>query len=99
VIADDQDPFGHIMNAGFGHFTTACSVRFFESFEEQLGEKIDDLTRARGIGVMAKAVTTDMKRPVSYPDAVGGGGATGVGIPQLTRLPAHCRCATARGQD
>ncbi|KAH7303979.1 hypothetical protein B0I35DRAFT_484849 [Stachybotrys elegans] len=68
--ADDQDPFGHIMNAGFGHFSTACNFRFFESFEEQLGDKIDDLIKAKGLGVIIKAMTMNLKRPVSYPDAL-----------------------------
>ena len=70
--ADDQDPWGHIMNAGFPHYTSACNYRLFESFEEHLGDKFQDLIKARGIGVIVKTTTLDIKRPVSYPDAVSG---------------------------
>lgn len=68
--ADDQDPFGHIMNAGFSHFASSCNFRVFESFEAQLGDKINDFINAKGIGVMVKQFTVDIKRPVSYPDSV-----------------------------
>ncbi|KAF0319265.1 hypothetical protein GQ607_013514 [Colletotrichum asianum] len=68
VWADDQDPFGHIMNAGFSHFASSCNFRVFESFEAQLGDKINDFINAKGIGVMVKQFTVDIKRPVSYPD-------------------------------
>ncbi|KAK1635031.1 hypothetical protein BDP81DRAFT_450794 [Colletotrichum phormii] len=67
--ADDQDPFGHIMNAGFSHFASTCSFRMFESFEAQLGDKVDELLNATGIGVIVKQLTVNIKRPVSYPDS------------------------------
>ncbi|KAH0438703.1 hypothetical protein CcaCcLH18_03135 [Colletotrichum camelliae] len=70
VWADDQDPFGHIMNAGFSHFASSCNFRVFESFEAQLGDKINDFINAKGIGVMVKQFTVDIKRPVSYPDSI-----------------------------
>ncbi|KAJ0332040.1 hypothetical protein COL922a_011516 [Colletotrichum nupharicola] len=70
VWADDQDPFGHIMNAGFSHFASSCNFRVFESFEAQLGGKINDFINAKAIGVMVKQFTVDIKRPVSYPDSI-----------------------------
>ncbi|KAI0466984.1 hypothetical protein F4859DRAFT_526268 [Xylaria cf. heliscus] len=70
VWADDQDPFGHIMNAGFPHYASACNFRLFESFEEHLKDKFQDLMRARGIGVIVKTSTLNIKRPVSYPDSI-----------------------------
>lgn len=42
----------------------------FESFEAQLGDRIDELFKANGIGVIVKQFTLDIKRPVSYPDSV-----------------------------
>ncbi|KAI1812264.1 hypothetical protein GGS20DRAFT_558821 [Poronia punctata] len=69
--ADDQDPWGHIMNAGFPHYATACNFRLFESFEEYLGkEKFEDLMKVKGVGVIVKSTTLDIKRPVSYPDSI-----------------------------
>lgn len=70
VWADDQDPWGHIMNAGFPHYASACNFRLFESFEEHLKDKFQDLMKVRGIGVIVKTSTLDIKRPVSYPDSV-----------------------------
>ncbi|RYP08102.1 hypothetical protein DL764_002085 [Monosporascus ibericus] len=70
VWADDQDPWGHIMNAGFPHYASACNFRLFESFEEHLKDKFQDLMKARGIGVIVKTTTLDIKRPVSYPDSI-----------------------------
>ncbi|KAI1453445.1 hypothetical protein F4805DRAFT_443229 [Annulohypoxylon moriforme] len=70
VWADDQDPWGHIMNAGFPHYVSACNFRFFESFEEHLKDKFQDLMKVRGIGVIVKSSTLDIKRPVSYPDSI-----------------------------
>ncbi|GAP93056.1 putative protein [Rosellinia necatrix] len=68
--ADDQDPWGHIMNAGYPHFASASNFRLFESFEEHLKEKFQDLMKVRGIGVIVKTTTLDIKRPVSYPDSI-----------------------------
>lgn len=68
--ADDQDPFGHIKFHAFPHFSAVTNVRLFESFEQQLGDKCDDLLKARGIGVIGKNLNVEFKRPVSYPDAV-----------------------------
>ncbi|KAI1256612.1 hypothetical protein MGN70_001736 [Eutypa lata] len=70
VWADDQDPWGHIMNAGFPHYASACNFRLFESFEEHLKDKFQDLMKVRGIGVIVKSSTIDIKRPVSYPDSI-----------------------------
>ncbi|KAL1631105.1 hypothetical protein SLS56_004493 [Neofusicoccum ribis] len=68
--ADDQDPFGHIKFHAFPHFSAVTNVRLFESFEQQLGDKCDDLLKARGIGVIGKNLNVEFKRPVSYPDAI-----------------------------
>lgn len=70
VWADDQDPWGHIMNARFPHYTSACNFRLFESFEEHLKDKFQDLMKVRGIGVIVKSSTLNIKRPVTYPDSV-----------------------------
>ena len=70
VWADDQDPWGHIMNAGFPHYASSCHFRLFESFEEHLKDKFQDLMKARGIGVIVKSTTLEVKRPVTYPDSV-----------------------------
>ncbi|KAI0521397.1 hypothetical protein F5B22DRAFT_571771 [Xylaria bambusicola] len=70
IWADDQDPWGHIKNHGFPHFASACNFRLFESFEEHLKDKFQDLMKVRGIGVIVKSSTCEIKRPVTYPDSI-----------------------------
>ncbi len=67
---DDQDPFDHVANTAYPHFVAICNFRIFESFEEYLGDKYKDMFQGRGIGVMVKTYTLDIKRPVAYPDSV-----------------------------
>ena len=72
VWADDQDPFAHIKNHGYSPHISACNFRLFESFEEQLGDKYEDLLKARGIGIIIRSFNLELRRPVSYPDSVSG---------------------------
>ncbi|KAH8898681.1 hypothetical protein GQ53DRAFT_358313 [Thozetella sp. PMI_491] len=68
--ADDQDPFGHVLSAAYPHWAVLSGFRMFESFAEQLQDKVEDLLNGRGIGVMTKSYETELKRPVTYPDSV-----------------------------
>jgi acyl-CoA thioesterase FadM len=68
--SDDQDPFGHVKNHAYGHFTSACNVRVFHSFEAQLKDKFEDMMTARGIGLLVRSTTSRLMRPVKFPDSV-----------------------------
>ena len=68
--ADDQDPFGHVGGATYSRLVYSCNFRLFESFARTLKEKYDDLYRARGVGVLTKSYSMDLKRQVTYPDSV-----------------------------
>ncbi|KAH8645582.1 hypothetical protein BGZ60DRAFT_392540 [Tricladium varicosporioides] len=68
--SDDHDPFKHVKNAAYPHYVNQCNFRVFESFEEQLGERFEDLMNTRHIGVMVKTYTINLKRPVKYPDSL-----------------------------
>ena len=68
--ADDQDPFGHVGGATYSRLVYKCNFRLFESFARTLKEKYDDLYRARGVGVLTKSYSMDLRRQVTYPDAV-----------------------------
>ncbi|KAK1753904.1 hypothetical protein QBC47DRAFT_385175 [Echria macrotheca] len=70
IWADDQDPFGHVANPSFAHWSAVTGFRMFESFAAQLKDKYDDLLKARGIGVVVKSFETDIRRQVKYPDSV-----------------------------
>lgn len=68
--SDDHDPFKHVKNAAYPHYVNACNFRVFQSFETQLKDKFQDLMNTRGIGVIVKSYTIDLKRPVKFPDSV-----------------------------
>lgn len=68
--ADDQDPFGHVGGATYSRLIYSCNFRLFESFARTLKDKYDDLYRARGVGVLTKSYSMDLRRQVTYPDSV-----------------------------
>lgn len=68
--ADDQDPFGHVGGATYARLIFKANFRVFESFSKVLGDKYDDLYRAKGAGVLIRSYTMDLKRQVMYPDCV-----------------------------
>ncbi len=70
--ADDQDPFGHVGGATYSRLVYSCNFRLFESFARTLKEKYDELYRARGVGVLTKSYSMDLRRQVTYPDCVSG---------------------------
>ena len=71
VWAEDQDPFGHVMNPAFTHFLSMGNFRVVESFEQWLGPaEYDNMITARSIGPVVQKYETHLKRQASYPDAL-----------------------------
>ncbi|KAJ8127624.1 hypothetical protein O1611_g6012 [Lasiodiplodia mahajangana] len=68
--ADDQDTFGHVTNARYNHYVSACNMRLLESFQEYLKDKFPDFINARTIGAIIKSTTLNMKKATSYPDSI-----------------------------
>jgi len=68
--ADDQDPFGHVGGATYSRLIYSCNFRLFESFARTLKDKYEELYRARGVGVLTKSYSMDLRRQVTYPDSV-----------------------------
>ncbi|KAJ6538559.1 hypothetical protein DFH09DRAFT_1323801 [Mycena vulgaris] len=68
--ADDQDPFGHVSNATYARLSSKANFRVFESFSTALGDKYDDLYRAKGVGILVRSYTINLKRQVTYPDCL-----------------------------
>lgn len=68
--SDDLDLFNHVKGAQYAHYAATCSHRVFQSFEEHLKDKFDDMMNLRGIGVILKSYTIELKRPVRFPDSV-----------------------------
>lgn len=71
VWAEDQDPFGHVMQSQYVQFLGACAHRFLESYDEFLSEQeYNDVIHAKSIIPVMKKYELNLKRQVKYPDSV-----------------------------
>lgn len=71
VWAEDQDPFGHVMNSAYMHFMSMCFHRVMESYDEYLSEaEYDDMIHARNVSPVIRNYQLNIRRPVTYPDSV-----------------------------
>ncbi|KAI1207296.1 uncharacterized protein F4807DRAFT_435209 [Annulohypoxylon truncatum] len=71
VWAEDQDPFGHVMNSQYAHFFSTCFHRVMESFDQFLSkEEFDDMIHARTVIPVLRKYEVDFRRQVKYPDSV-----------------------------
>ena len=69
--AEDQDPFGHVMQSQYMHFFGLCWQRVMESYEEYLGtEAYRDLLRGKTVIPVINKYEIHLKRQVKYPDSV-----------------------------
>ena len=71
VWAEDQDPFGHVMNTAYPHFFGINMHRVMESFDQWLDEKEYNLMiQGKSIAPVLWRYEMELKRPVTYPDSV-----------------------------
>ncbi|OTA64074.1 hypothetical protein K449DRAFT_381017 [Hypoxylon sp. EC38] len=71
VWAEDQDPFGHVMNSQYSHFLSTCFHRVMESFDQFLSkEEFDDMIHARTVIPVLRKYEVDFRRQVKYPDSL-----------------------------
>ena len=71
VWAEDQDPFGHVMNTAYPHFLSLGNFRVSESFEQWLGPaEYMNMIQGKKISPLVRKYEIDLKRVVSYPDAL-----------------------------
>jgi acyl-CoA thioesterase FadM len=69
--AEDQDPFGHVMQSQYMHFFGACFHRIMESYDEFLSEQeYEDMINARTVIPAVRKYDLDIRRQVKYPDSV-----------------------------
>ena len=69
--AEDQDPFGHVMQSQYMHFLGTCFHRVMESYDEFLSEtEYNDMILAKSIAPVIRKYELDIKRQVKYPDSV-----------------------------
>lgn len=71
IWAEDQDPFGHMMNSQYSHFFSTCFHRVMESFDEYLSEQeYKDMINGRNIIPVIQGYEFKIRRQVKYPDSV-----------------------------
>lgn len=71
VWAEDQDPFGHVMQSQYMHFLGTCFRRVMESYDGILTEdEYEDMIHARRVVPVIRNYKLDIRRQVEYPDAV-----------------------------
>jgi acyl-CoA thioesterase FadM len=69
--AEDQDPFGHVMQSQYMHFFGTCFHRIMESYDEFLSEQeYDDMINGRTVIPAVRKYDLDIRRQVKYPDSV-----------------------------
>ena len=69
--AEDQDPFGHVMQSQFMHFLGTSFHRVMESYDEYLDEQeYSNMITAKSVVPVVKKYELDIKRQVKYPDSV-----------------------------
>lgn len=72
VWAEDQDPFGHVMQSQYMTFLGICFHRVMESYDEFLNEdEYNGMILAKTVVPVVRRYELDIRRQVKYPDAVG----------------------------
>lgn len=76
--AEDQDPFGHVMQSQYMHFLGTCFHRVMESYDEFLTrQEYDDMISAKTVIPAVRRYDLDIRRQVTYPDSVRDGSIIG----------------------
>ncbi|ROW11897.1 hypothetical protein VPNG_04906 [Cytospora leucostoma] len=71
VWAEDQDPFGHVMQSQYMHFLGTCFHRVMESYDEFLSKQdYNDMINARTVVPALRKYEMDIRRQVKYPDSL-----------------------------
>jgi acyl-CoA thioesterase FadM len=69
--AEDQDPFGHVMQSQFMQFLGTCFHRVMESYDEFLSDaEYNDMVLAKTVIPVVRKYELSIRRQVMYPDAV-----------------------------
>ncbi|RYP72120.1 hypothetical protein DL769_004521 [Monosporascus sp. CRB-8-3] len=69
--AEDQDPFGHVMQSKFMHFLGIGFHRTMESYDEFLSEQeYADMILAKTVVPVVRKYELDIRRQVKYPDSL-----------------------------
>jgi hypothetical protein len=71
VWAEDQDPFGHVMQSQYMTFLGTCFHRVMESYDAFLSDvEYNDMIQAKSVIPVVRKYELDIRRQVKYPDTV-----------------------------
>lgn len=71
VWAEDQDPFGHVMQSQYMHFLGTVFHRVMESYDEFLSEEeYDGMIKGKTVIPVIRKYELEIRRQVKYPDSV-----------------------------
>ncbi|KAH7110905.1 hypothetical protein B0J11DRAFT_599212 [Dendryphion nanum] len=71
VWAEDQDPFGHVMQSQYMAYMGVCFHRVMESYAEFLSdEEYNNMILAKTVVPVVRKYELDIRRQVKYPDAL-----------------------------
>jgi acyl-CoA thioesterase FadM len=69
--AEDQDPFGHVMQSQYMQYLGVCFHRVMESYDEFLSEEeYNGMNKAQTVVPVVRKYELDIRRQVMYPDTV-----------------------------
>ncbi|PVH96305.1 hypothetical protein DM02DRAFT_720419 [Periconia macrospinosa] len=69
--AEDQDPFGHVMQSRFMQYLGICFHRVMESYDEFLSEEeYNGMNTAKTVVPVVRKYELEIRRPVIYPDTL-----------------------------
>jgi acyl-CoA thioesterase FadM len=71
LLAEDQDPFGHVMHTQYMHFLGTCFHRIMESYAEYMIEDgYENMITGQSTVPVVRKYELDIRRQFQYPDAV-----------------------------
>jgi hypothetical protein len=74
VWAEDQDPFGHVMQSQYMHFLGMCFHRVMEGYDDFLSaEEYNGMISGQTVVPLVRKYELAIMRQVKYPDAVSTG--------------------------
>ncbi|KAH9988514.1 hypothetical protein F4779DRAFT_638380 [Xylariaceae sp. FL0662B] len=69
--AEDQDPFGHVKQSRFMHFSGIGFHRTMESWDEYLSrQEYDDMIHSKSVMPVVRNYELQIRRQVKYPDSL-----------------------------
>ncbi|KZP28702.1 Thioesterase/thiol ester dehydrase-isomerase, partial [Athelia psychrophila] len=72
IVWGHHDAFQHVNNVHYVRFFESGRMQWLVSVAHEIGgaRAVEDMLRARGVGVILKSISVRYRRPVTYPDTL-----------------------------